>query len=235
MSITSYFNRAATFTMAGLISAVPFQNAIAENIDNKIDLSEFENFTVRLNGSINLETATKLNRELKYLDAHNPDNKDITILINSPGGSVDQGFAILDTMKSLKSDVRTVCWAQCASMAAFLVTTGGTPGKRFATPNAAFMYHQPSNNCGGKQTEITICYNDLSSDKRKMVEGIAASSGLPADQVKDAIARDWFVNAYDAASYGLIDGVIAPVQKTPANIRARRIPDEVMNKILRPN
>lgn len=196
-----------------------------------IDREEFENYIVRLNGRINADVATKLNAQLLYLDRHNPDKKDITLIIQSPGGEVMAGLSIFDTLKSLKSDVRTVCSGYCASMGAFLLTTGGTPGKRSVMPNASLMYHQLSAGCSGKGTDISICNDNLQGLKGRMLSIMVDYTGLPRDQLRDAIERDWPISLEEAKEFGFIDSIEQPVHGKPDNIPQREIRPEVMQRI----
>lgn len=165
-----------------------------------------EDRIIFLTGEINDQTADLVVAQLIYLEGKNPD-KDISIYINSPGGSITAGFAIYDTMKYIKCDVSTICVGMAASMAAFLLASG-TKGKRFCLPNGEVMIHQPLGGTQGQATDILIAANHISKTKEKMIDMLSEMSGKPRDQVAKDIDRDNYMTADEAKKYGLIDKVI---------------------------
>ena len=144
--------------------------------------------------------------QLLFLEAEDP-NKDISLYINSPGGSVTAGMAIYDTMNYIKCDVSTICLGMAASMGAFLLS-GGTKGKRYALPNAEVMIHQPSGGARGQATEIQIVAENILRTKKKLNEILAANTGQPYDVIVRDTERDNYMTAEQAKEYGLIDCVI---------------------------
>jgi ATP-dependent Clp protease protease subunit len=150
--------------------------------------------------------ATKIVAQLLLLAGEDP-AQDITLYINSPGGSVSAGFAIYDTMQAIRPDVATVATGMAASMGQFLLT-GGAPGKRYALPHAAVMMHQPSGGAGGAESDIVIRAGMLAGLKRRIAELTAVHSGQPVERIEADFDRDrWFTPA-EAARYGLIDQVL---------------------------
>ena len=145
--------------------------------------------------------------ELLLLEAEDP-KKDITLYINSPGGSISAGMAIYDTMRYIKCDVQTICMGMAASMGAFLLA-GGTKGKRFALPNSEILIHQPlMNGLGGQATEIEIAANQIIKTKKKMNEMLAEFTGQDYVTMVKATDRDNWMTAEEALKFGLIDKVI---------------------------
>ena len=146
--------------------------------------------------------------QLLHLEAEDP-KKDITLYINSPGGSISAGMAIYDTMNYIKCDVQTICMGMAASMGAFLLA-GGTTGKRFALPNSEILIHQPlMNGLGGQATEIEIAATQIIKTKKKMNEMLAEFTGQDYDTMVKATDRDNWMTADKALKFGLIDQVIA--------------------------
>jgi len=145
--------------------------------------------------------------QLLFLEAEDPD-KDISLYINSPGGSITAGMAIYDTMQFIRPDVTTICIGQCASMGALLLTAG-TKGKRFALPNSRILIHQPSiSGIGGQATDIRIHAEEIMR-MREVTSGILAKhTGQPLEQVERDVERDRILDAYQAMEYGLVDQVI---------------------------
>ena len=144
--------------------------------------------------------------QLLFLESEDP-NKDISLYINSPGGSVTAGMAIYDTMNYIKCDVSTMCIGMAASMGAFLLA-GGTKGKRFALPNAEVMIHQPSGGAKGQATDIKIVADNILKTKKKLNEILAANTGKPLDVIEIDTERDNYMTAQEAMEYGLIDSII---------------------------
>ena len=144
--------------------------------------------------------------QLLFLESEDP-GKDISLYINSPGGSVTAGMAIYDTMQYIKCDVSTICIGMAASMGAFLLA-GGAKGKRLALPNAEVMIHQPSGGARGQATEIQIVAENILRTKKKLNEILAANTGKPYDVVARDTERDYYMTAQEAMDYGIIDRVI---------------------------
>ena len=144
--------------------------------------------------------------QLLFLEAEEP-NKDISLYINSPGGSVSAGVAIYDTMNYIKCDVSTICIGMAASMGAFLLA-GGAKGKRMALPNADVMIHQPSGGAQGQATEIKIVAEKILKTRKKLNEILAANTGQPLEVIERDTERDNYMTAEEAMAYGLIDKVI---------------------------
>ena len=159
-----------------------------------------------LGEEVNDVTASLVVAQLLFLEAEDP-NKDISLYINSPGGSVTAGMAIYDTMNYIKCDVSTICLGMAASMGAFLLS-GGTKGKRYALPNAEVMIHQPSGGARGQATEIQIVAENILRTKKKLNKILAANTGQPYDVIVRDTERDNYMTAEQAKEYGLIDCVI---------------------------
>mgnify|MGYP000911594072 CR=1 FL=1 len=151
-------------------------------------------------------SASLIVSQLLFLESEDP-GKDISLYINSPGGSVTAGMAIYDTMQYIKCDVSTICLGMAASMGAFLLA-GGTKGKRFALPNSTIMIHQPSGGAQGQATEIQIVADHIAKTKRTLNEILAANTGQPLEVVEKDTDRDNYMSAEEALAYGLIDGVV---------------------------
>ena len=143
--------------------------------------------------------------ELLYLDSIN--NNDISIYINSPGGSVTAGMAIYDTMHFIKSDVSTICVGMAASMAAFLLSSG-TKGKRFCLPNSEVMIHQPLGGAQGQATEIRIAADRIIKLREKMNKMFSENTGQDIKKIEEDTERDYFLSADEALNYGLIDKIL---------------------------
>ena len=158
-----------------------------------------------LNGEINDNTANIIVAELLYLDSESHD--DISIYINSPGGSITSGMAIYDTMNFVKSKVSTICLGMAASMAAFLLSSG-EKGKRMALPNAEVMIHQPLGGAQGQATEIKIAAERRLKLKEKLNKIMANNTGKDIKQIENDTERDYFLSSKEAKNYGLIDKII---------------------------
>ena len=161
---------------------------------------------VFLGGEIDDNVANLVVAQLLFLEMENPD-EDISLYINSPGGSVTAGMAIYDTMQYIKCDVSTICVGMAASMGAFLLA-GGTKGKRFALPNAEIMIHQPSGGTKGQATEIQIAAENILKTKEKLNRMLAANTGQPYEKVCQDTERDHYMDAEEALNYGLVDRII---------------------------
>lgn len=162
---------------------------------------------VMLNEEVNNVTASLVVAQLLYLEGQDP-SKDISLYINSPGGSVTAGLAIYDTMQYIKCDVSTICIGMAASMGAFLLAAGAK-GKRFALPNSEIMIHQPSGGAQGQATDIMIHADHIIATKKKLNEILAEKTGQPIEVIMKDTERDNFMTAEQAAAYGLVDKVIA--------------------------
>lgn len=163
-----------------------------------------------LGEEVNDVTASLVVAQLLFLAAEDPD-KDISLYINSPGGSVTAGFAIYDTMRHIKPDVSTICIGLAASMGAFLLS-GGTKGKRYALPNAEIMINQPLGGARGQATDVQIHAEHLIRTKKRINEILAENTGKPIDIIKQDTERDNFMSAEEAKEYGLIDAVMVKPQ-----------------------
>ncbi len=165
-----------------------------------------------LSEEVNNVTASLVVAQLLFLESEDP-GKDIHLYINSPGGEVNSGFAIYDTMQYVKCDVSTICVGLAASMGAFLLA-GGTKGKRFALPNAEIMIHQPSGGARGQATEIEIAAKNILRTKQRLNEILAQNTGKPIDVVAQDTDRDHFMTAEEALEYGLIDQIVKKREET---------------------
>jgi ATP-dependent Clp protease, protease subunit len=145
--------------------------------------------------------------ELLHLESEEPD-RDISIYVNSPGGSVYAGLTVYDTIQFVKPDVQTICVGMALSMAALLLA-GGAKGKRMALPNAKVLLHQVSGGFEGQATDIEIQAREVISVKRRLEEIIALHTGQPLEKVSKDMERDYFLSADEAKEYGIIDRVIA--------------------------
>jgi ATP-dependent Clp protease protease subunit len=165
-----------------------------------------EDRIVMLNEEVNSASASVVVAQLLYLESKDP-TKDISLYINSPGGSVTDGFAIFDTMNYIKCDVSTICMGMAASMGAFLLS-GGAKGKRLALPNAEIMIHQPSGGARGQETEIRIVAENILKTRNKLNEILAANTGKSVEEISRDTERDNYMTAQEAVAYGLIDSVV---------------------------
>ncbi len=158
-------------------------------------------------GPVNDMTANLVVAQLLFLEAENPD-KDISLYINSPGGSVTAGMSIYDTMQFIKPDVSTLCIGQAASMGAFLLASGAKD-KRFSLPNSRVMIHQPSGGFQGQSSDIAIHAKEIMYLRGKLNAILAHHTGRTADQIDIDTERDNFMSAEESVAYGMIDKVIA--------------------------
>ena len=162
-----------------------------------------------LGGAINDAVANLVVAQLLFLEAEDPE-KDIFLYINSPGGSINAGMAIYDTMQYIRSDVQTICIGMAASMGAFLLAAG-TKGKRIALPNSEILIHQPliaGGGLSGQATEIEIHAKQLLKIKDKLNRILAERTGQPLERVEKDTDRDYYMSAKEAKEYGLIDQII---------------------------
>ncbi len=161
---------------------------------------------IMLSEEVNDTTASLVVAQLLYLESQDPE-KDISLYINSPGGSVTAGMAIVDTMNYVKCDVATICMGMAASMGAFILSCGAK-GKRSALPNAEVMIHQPLGGMQGQATDIKIHADRIIRMKKKLNEMLAANTGQPLEVIEKDTERDNFMSAEEACEYGLIDKVV---------------------------
>ena len=166
---------------------------------------------VFLGGEITDDTANLVVAQLLFLEMEDPDS-DISLYINSPGGSVTAGMAIYDTMKYIRPQVRTVCVGMAASMGAFLLMAG-EKGKRLALPNAEVMIHQPLGGAQGQATDVAIRAEWLMKTKKKMTAMMAEMTGQPLKKVQADVERDYFMSAEEALDYHIIDEIYQPRDK----------------------
>ena len=159
-----------------------------------------------LSNEVNDDIASLIVSQLLFLESQDP-GKDISLYINSPGGSVSAGFAIYDTMNYSKCDVATYCMGLAASMGAFLLA-GGAKGKRYAMPNAEIMIHQPSGGAKGQETEIRIVAEQILKTRERLNQILAENTGKPLDIIAADTERDNYMTAEEAKAYGLVDHVI---------------------------
>lgn len=160
---------------------------------------------ILLSGEIDDNLANIIISELLYLDSINHD--DISLYINSPGGNITSGMAIMDTMNYIKSDVSTICVGMSASMAAFLLSCG-KKGKRFILPNAEVMIHQPLGGANGQATEIKIAAERILKLKDKLNQLLASNTNKDIKKIETDTERDYFLNSKEALEYGIVDEII---------------------------
>lgn len=161
-------------------------------------------------GPVNDQTANLVVAQLLFLESENPD-KDISLYINSPGGSVSAGMSIFDTMQFIKPDVSTLCMGMAASMGAFLMAAG-TKGKRFALPNSRIMIHQPLGGAQGQATDIEIQAREILRLRESLNAILAERTGQTLEKIQNDTERDYFMSSEEAVGYGLIDKVLAKRQ-----------------------
>jgi ATP-dependent Clp protease protease subunit len=156
---------------------------------------------------VNDVTATLVVAQLLFLEAEDPD-KDISLYINSPGGSITSGMAIYDTMQFIKPDVSTICIGMAASMGSFLLAAGAK-GKRFALPNSEIMIHQPSGGSRGQASDVIIHAERLIKSKKQLNQILSDRTGQPLERIEKDVERDFFMSSEEAKAYGLIDDILA--------------------------
>mgnify|MGYP000701671491 CR=1 FL=1 len=161
---------------------------------------------VFLVGSVNDSVATLITAQFLFLESENP-TKEIYFYINSPGGLVNAGLGVYDTMQYVKSPVSTLCIGQASSMGSFLLTAGES-GKRFSLPNSRIMVHQPSAGFQGQATDIEIHANEIMSLKKRLNEIYSKHTGRTVEEIKNALERDKFMTPQEAKEFGLIDKVV---------------------------
>jgi ATP-dependent Clp protease protease subunit len=158
-------------------------------------------------GEVNDHSANLVVAQMLFLESENPE-KDISLYINSPGGSVSAGMAIFDTMNFIKPAVSTLCIGMAASMGAFLLTAG-TKGKRFSLPNSKVMIHQPLGGTRGQATEIEIHAREILKTREQLNRILAENTGQTLKKISQDTERDYYLSADEAKAYGLVDEVIA--------------------------
>ena len=161
---------------------------------------------IMLSGEINDQLANTVIAQLLFLDAQDS-TKDISLYINSPGGVITSGLAIMDTMNLIKSDVQTIAIGMAASMASILLTTG-TKGKRFALPNATVLIHQPLGGAQGQATEIEIAAEEILKSRKKLNKILADATGQDPEVIQRDTERDHYLTAQEAKDYGLVDDIL---------------------------
>lgn len=159
-----------------------------------------------LSEEVNDVTASLITAQLLFLESEDP-GKDISLYINSPGGSVTAGMAIYDTMQFVKCDVSTICLGMAASMGAFLLA-GGTKGKRLILPNAKVMIHQPSGGAQGQATDVRIVAEEIDRTKKTLNRILAENTGKSFEEISRDTERDFYMTAEEAVAYGLVDKII---------------------------
>lgn len=164
-----------------------------------------EDRIVFLTGEIDDLTADIVIAQLIYLEGKDPE-KDISLYINSPGGSVTAGMGIYDTMNYIKCDVSTICVGMAASMGAFLLSSG-TKGKRYTLPNSEIMIHQPLGGAQGQASDIAIQAEHIIKIKQRMNRILAANTSQPLEKIEKDVDRDFYMNAEEALAYGLVDKI----------------------------
>jgi ATP-dependent Clp protease protease subunit len=158
-------------------------------------------------GEVNDHMANLIVAQLLFLESENPE-KDISLYINSPGGSVSAGMAIYDTMNFIKPDVSTLCNGMAASMGAFLLSSGAK-GKRFSLPNSKIMIHQPLGGARGQATEIEIAAREIVKTRAHLNRILSENTGQPLSKIEIDTERDYYLSATEAKDYGLVDEVIS--------------------------
>ena len=158
-------------------------------------------------GPVNDHSANLVVAQLLFLESENPD-KDISLYINSPGGSVSAGMSIFDTMNFIKPNVSTLCIGLAASMGAFLLAAG-EKGKRFSLPNSKIMIHQPLGGAQGQATDIEIHAREILKTREQLNRILADRTGQPLEKIQNDTERDYFMSADEAKNYGLVDQVVA--------------------------
>ena len=166
---------------------------------------------VFLRGEVNEQLANSIVAQLLFLEMEDPD-AEISMYINSPGGSVTDGMAIYDTMRYIRPKIRTVCLGMAASMGAFLLMAG-EPGMRYALPNAEVMIHQPSGGAHGQATDVQLHAQWLLRTKTKMNQLMSEMTRQPLEKIAADVERDYFMTAQEALEYGIIDKIFDPRTK----------------------
>ncbi|GAB77385.1 ATP-dependent Clp protease proteolytic subunit [Austwickia chelonae] len=196
--------------MSEIVAAGPAQ---ASGLDDHIYQRLLKERIIFLGSDVRDDNANAICAQMLLLAAEDPE-KDIWLYINSPGGSISAGMAIYDTMNWIPCDVATVAMGMAASMGQFLLSAG-THGKRYATPNARILMHQPLGGIGGTATDIKIQAEQMLFIKRKMAELIAEHTGQPVEKIVEDSDRDRWFSAQEAKEYGFVDHVYEHAGQTP--------------------
>lgn len=196
------------FTHVQMNNNIPFVIERSGNGERSYDIFSrlLKDRIVFVDGEINDLNADLVVAQILFLESENPD-KDISIYINSPGGSVTAGLAIYDAMQYVKCDIQTICIGQAASMAAILLA-GGTKGKRFALPSCRVMIHQPRGGVTGQESDISVQAKEIIRLKKLSIKYLAEKCGKTEEEIAKDMERDFFMSAEDALKYGIVDKVM---------------------------
>ena len=203
--VDSYHDMLGTPEKAALVPMVVEQSSRGERAYD-IYSRLLKERVIFLVGPVNDQTANLVVAQLLFLESENPD-KDISLYINSPGGSVSAGMSIYDTMNFIKPHVSTLCIGMAASMGAFLLAAG-EKGKRFSLPNSKVMIHQPLGGTQGQATEIEIHAREILKTREQLNRILAERTGQPLEKIERDTERDYYLSATESQEYGLIDKVI---------------------------
>ncbi|EPF31180.1 ATP-dependent Clp endopeptidase proteolytic subunit ClpP [Treponema maltophilum] len=197
-------------------SLVPYVIEQTGNAERSYDIFSrlLKDRIIFVDGEITDVTADLVVAQILFLESQNPD-KDISMYINSPGGSVTAGLAIYDTMQYVKSDIQTICLGQAASMGAILLA-GGTKKKRFALPSSRIMIHQPWGGAQGQAADIAIQAKEIVRLKKLTIDYFAFHTGKKPAKVAEDMERDFYMSAQEALEYGIVDNVMSSRRKTDA-------------------
>ena len=197
-------------------SLVPYVIEQTGNSERSYDIFSrlLKDRIIFVDGEITDVTADLVVAQILFLESQNPD-KDISMYIDSPGGSVTAGLAIYDTMQYVKSDIQTICLGQAASMGAILLA-GGTKKKRFALPSSRIMIHQPWGGAQGQAADIAIQAKEIVRLKKLTIDYFAFHTGKKPAKVAEDMERDFYMSAQEALEYGIVDNVMSSRRKTDA-------------------
>lgn len=173
---------------------------------DNVGLKLLESRIVLITGPVNDKMHESVSARLLFLQQKDP-TAEITVFVNSPGGSADSGMGIYDTMKYIGTPIRTICSGLCAS-AAVLIYLGSAPGRRFTLPNSRFLLHQPSTQAFGQASDMEITAQEILKTRKKYARVIANETGLNAEKIESDCNRDFWLGAEDAVKYGLVNKVI---------------------------
>lgn len=192
------------------MSTIPYVVEQTKNGERSYDIYSrlLKDRIIMLGDEINDQVANSIIAQLLFLEADNPE-KDISMYINSPGGSTSAGFAIFDTMQYIKPNIRTICTGIAASFGAVLLLAGDK-GKRYALPNSEIMIHQPLGGVKGQATEIEITAKRILKLKEHLNQIMADHTGQPIEKIRKDTERDYFMSAEEAKEYGIVDEIILP-------------------------
>jgi len=195
-------------------SLVPYVIEQTGNSERSYDIFSrlLKDRIIFVDGEITDVTADLVVAQILFLESQNPD-KDISMYINSPGGSVTAGLAVYDTMQYVKSDIQTICLGQAASMGAILLA-GGTKKKRFALPSSRIMIHQPWGGAQGQAADIAIQAKEIIRLKKLTIDYFAFHTGKKPAKVAEDMERDFYMSAQEALEYGIVDNIMSSRRKT---------------------